>query len=376
MGTQQQGASVGGTADLSSFYAVVPAGGAGTRLWPLSRADRPKFFHDLTGSGQSLLQQTASRLQPLCGDRLMVVTGPTHAGEVGENLPALLARNLLVEPSPRDSLPAIGWAAAVAARRDPEAVIGSFAADHVIEDEAAFRRCATAAVALARRGMLVTLGVQPTHAATGFGYIRPGAACAWHPDGTASAYRVETFVEKPGADVAERYVREGHLWNAGMFVVRAAFLLQLIERWQPELARGLRAAAADPAMVESIWSSLPALSIDRAVAEPAADAGLVAVVAADFDWDDLGTFTALRQHLSDVPQQAGLRVLGAPGAVLSMDSTGMVVARGERTVAVLGVRDVVIVDTDDVLLVTTGERVEDVTTMVQALHRGGREDLT
>ncbi len=376
MGTQQQGASAGGSPALPNFYAVVPAGGAGTRLWPLSRADRPKFLHDLTGSGQSLLQQTARRLQPLCGQRLMVVTGPTHAAEVAESVPSLLACNLFVEPSPRDSLPAIGWAAAVAARRDPEAVIGSFAADHVIEDEAAFRRCVTAAVALARRDVLVTLGVQPTHPATGFGYVRPGPACAWNPDGTESAYRVESFVEKPSAEVAERYVREGQLWNAGMFVVRAAFLLQLIERWQPDLARGLRAAAADPAAIESIWSVLPARSIDRAVAEPAADAGQVVVVPADFDWDDLGTFAALRQHLGDVPQHPGLRVLGDPSTVLSVDSTGMVVTRGGRTVAVLGVHDVVIVDTDDVLLVTTSERVEDVTTIVQALHRGGRKDLT
>ncbi|MGB3761661.1 MAG: mannose-1-phosphate guanylyltransferase [Ornithinimicrobium sp.] len=376
MGTQQQGGSAGTPTALPSFYAVVPAGGAGTRLWPLSRADRPKFFHDLTGSGQSLLQQTARRLRPLCGERLMVVTGPTHAAEVAETLPDLVARNLLVEPSPRDSLPAIGWAAAVAAIRDPAAVIGSFAADHVIEDEAAFRRCVTTAVALAQRDVLVTLGVRPTYAATGFGYIRPGPACSWHTDGSESAYHVESFVEKPSAGVAEQYVREGHLWNAGMFVVRADALLRMIERWQPELAAALRAAAADPAVIESTWASVPTRSIDRAIAEPAADAGQVAVVPAHFDWDDLGTFGALRQHLADDPQHPGLRVLGDATSVMSVESTGLVVARSDRTVTVLGVQDVVIVDTPDALLVSTSDRVEDVTTVVQALHRGGREDLT
>ncbi|MGB7423271.1 MAG: mannose-1-phosphate guanylyltransferase [Ornithinimicrobium sp.] len=376
MGTQQQGASAGTPAALPSFYAVVPAGGAGTRLWPLSRADRPKFFHDLTGSGQSLLQQTAHRLRPLCAERLMVVTGPTHAAEVAESLPSLVARNLLVEPSPKDSLPAIGGAAAVAALRDPEAVIGSFAADHIIEDEAAFRRCVTTAVAVAQRDVLVTLGVQPTYAATGFGYIRPGPACSWHADGTESAYRVESFVEKPSAEVAERYVGEGHLWNAGMFVVRADVLLRMIEQWQPELAGALRAAAADPAAIESRWASVSARSIDRAVAEPAADAGQVVVVPADFDWDDLGTFRALHHHLADDPHRPGLRVLGGGTSVVSVESTGLVVARGDRTVTLLGIQDVVIVDTPDALLVSTRDRVEDVSTVVQALHRGGREDLT
>ncbi len=263
----------------------------------------------------------------------------------------------------------------MALRRDPNAVIGSFAADHVIEDEVAFRRCVTTAVAVAGQDLLVTVGVQPTYAATGFGYVCLGSAFAWHADGSDSAYRVQSFVEKPSASLAEQYVRDGHLWNAGMFVVRAEVLLEMIARWEPDLAAGLR-AAADLGSIEEIWPALPARSIDRAIAEPAAEAGEVAVVPADFDWDDIGDFGALAQHLDDSPQHPGLRVLGDHHDVMSVDSTGMVASRGGRTVVVLGVSDAVIVDTPDALLVTTSERVQDVKTIVQALHRGGREDLT
>lgn len=375
MGSEARGDVIGASSDLPGFYAVVPAGGAGTRLWPLSRAARPKFLHDLAGSGQSLLQDTVGRLAPLCADRLLVVTGRAHAAAVAERLPNLPARDLLVEPSPRDSLPAIGLAAAVALLRDPDAIIGSFAADHVIQDVEAFRRCVATAVSIAAGDMLVTLGVQPTHPATGFGYVRPGTAYNTSPD-NRSAYRVQSFVEKPNASLAEQYVREGHLWNAGMFVVKASVLLAMVARWEPELAAGLRAAATDLGTIDQVWPTLPALSIDRAIAERAAEAGQVVVVPADFDWDDIGDFGALADHLDDGPAHPGLRVLGDHDQVLSLDSTGIVVARGGRAVVVLGVPDAVIIDTPDALLVTTRERVQDVKTMVQALQRGGREDLT
>ncbi len=380
MGFQAWGEWVGEAADLPGFYAVVPAGGSGTRLWPLSRAGRPKFLHDLTGSGQSLLQETAARLEPLCADRLLVVTGRAHAPAVAESLPALRAHNLIVEPAPLDSLPAIGLAAAIVMLRDPDAVIGSFAADHVIEDQESFRRCVATAVSIAADDMLVTLGVRPTHPATRFGYVRPRSAYAWQDDGTESAYdesayTVQSFVEKPSAAVATQYVRDGHLWNAGIFVVKASVLLAMIERWEPELAIGLRAVAADIGAIDEVWPTLPARSIDRAIAERAAEAGEVVVVPADFDWDDIGDFGALAQHLHDEPGQPGLRVLGDHDQVFSLDSTGIVAARGGRAVVVLGVPDAVIIDTADALLVTTRQRVQDVKTMVQALQRGGREDL-
>src|SRR6476661_197325 len=160
--------------DIRGFWAVVPAGGAGTRLWPLSRAARPKFLLDLTGSGRTLLQATVDRLEPLTGERVVVVTGAAHASAVRGQLPGLGAEQVLAEPSPRDSMAAIGLAAAVVERRDPEALIGSFAADHVIPDGDAFRACVEEAAAVAETGLLVTIGISPAWPSTAFGYIHLG----------------------------------------------------------------------------------------------------------------------------------------------------------------------------------------------------------
>ncbi|HET8767727.1 MAG TPA: mannose-1-phosphate guanylyltransferase, partial [Pedococcus sp.] len=224
------------------FWAVIPAGGAGTRLWPLSRAAAPKFLHDLTGSGRTLLQATWDRLVPLTGDRVLVVTGRAHVDAVREQLPDLPGDQLLAEPAPRDSMAAIGWAAALLEARDPEAVLGSFAADHVIRDEDAFRACVTAAVEAAADDLVVTIGIEPTHPATGFGYIELGERLGGGP-----AHAVVQFVEKPDRERAQDYLATGRFrWNAGMFVVKARVLLDLLAQWHPELAQGLRALAADP----------------------------------------------------------------------------------------------------------------------------------
>lgn len=356
---------------MEHFWGVIPAGGAGTRLWPLSRRTSPKFLHDLSGSGRSLLQDTVARLAPLTGERIMVVTGVRHAAAVRAQLSEIPADHVLVEPSPRDSMPAIGLAAAVLERRDPDAVIGSFAADHVIGDESAFRECVREAVAAAASGALVTLGVTPRVPATGFGYIRVGDR--W--PGTRRTRRVTEFVEKPDHETAQGYLASGaYLWNAGMFVIRAAALLDLLGRWHPGLAKSLRQIAAEPATLEQAWPSLTRIAIDHAVAEPAADVGQVAVVPADFPWDDVGDFASLMSLLE--VEQDGIRVLGPADQVLARDSSGFVATRSGRTVVTLGVEDIVVVDTPDALLVTTRGRVQDVKGVVEALQQSGREDLT
>ncbi|USQ82210.1 mannose-1-phosphate guanylyltransferase [Ornithinimicrobium faecis] len=356
---------------MDHFWGVIPAGGAGTRLWPLSRRTSPKFLHDLTGSGRSLLQDTAARLEPLTAERLMVVTGVRHAAAVREQLPHLPADQVLVEPTPRDSMPAIGLAAAVLEARDPDAVIGSFAADHVIGDPAAFQECVREAVAAAATGALVTLGITPTYPATGFGYIKVGDP--W--PGARLARQATEFVEKPDRETAQSYLDSGaYRWNAGMFVVRAATLLDLLGRWHPELADALRQLAAEPATLDQVWPSLTKIAIDHAVAEPAASAGRVAVVPADFPWDDVGDFASLMSLLE--ADDGGLHVLGPRDQVVSVGSTGLVAAHSGRTVVTLGVDDIVVVDTPDALLVTTRERVQDVKGIVETLQQSGREDLT
>lgn len=343
--------------EIGHLWAVVPAGGAGTRLWPLSRAEHPKFLHDLTGSGRSLLQSTIDRLVPLSGDRVLVVTGSAHAAAVSSQLPDLPEDGLVVEPSPRDSMAAVGLAAALVERRDPDAVLGSFAADHVISDTAGFVAAVGLAEQAAREGWLVTVGMEPTYPATGFGYIDVGEPLPGLPGVCA----VRAFVEKPSEADADRYLAAGHRWNAGMFVARPSVLLDLLAGTDPGFAASLRAIAAHPGLLADRWPTLPRISVDHAVAEPAAAAGRVAVVPAAFGWADVGDFAGLAGLLPPGPE--GPRILGPADRVVSVDADGLVVAAGDRVVAVVGVTDVVVVDTPDALLVTSfghAQRVKEV----------------
>ena len=369
---------------MQSLWVVVPAGGAGTRLWPLSRAAAPKFLLDLTGAGRTLLQQTWDRLEPLAGPgQLLVVTGQAHAAEVAVQLPRLTGDHLLAEPSPRDSAAAIGLAAAVIAIKEPDAVIGSFAADHLIRDQVAFAEAVRQAVVTAESGYLVTLGIEPTSPSTGFGYIHTGESLgiAEAPD----AHQVSAFVEKPDARTAASYLAAGdYRWNAGMFVVRAQVLLDELARHRPALHDGLQEIAAAwygvdrRAVMEQVWPTLERVAIDYAVAEPAAAAGRVAVVPAELGWEDIGDFAALTPLIESGHEDGDgrlLRVLGDSAQVRGHQASGLVVAAGGRQVIVLGLDDVVVVDTPDAVLVTTREKSQQIKAVVEALRAEGRDDL-
>jgi len=285
----------------------------------------------------------------------MIVTGNVHAQPVQTQLPDLLPANLLCEPSPKDSAAAIGLSAVVLARRDPEAVMGSFAADHMISGDEAFLTAVTEAVNTARNDFLVTIGIAPSHPATGFGYIRLGELLGLKD--APNARKVLQFKEKPDARTASQYLSTGsYSWNGGMFVVKARFLVELLKENAPELHAGLQKIAAvwddDKAREQAfsdIWPSLPKIAIDNAVAEPAAAAGKVAVVKATFGglicfvyrvdkwsrpnllfivychlllsnfeterflclgWDDVGDFGSLSDLLPAESNQA--RILGNP----------------------------------------------------------------
>jgi mannose-1-phosphate guanylyltransferase len=357
-------------AAIDHFWAVIPAGGAGTRLWPLSRSSAPKFLHDLTGQGRTLLQATHDRLAPLAADRFVVVTGIAHRPAVVEQLPEVDSEAVLAEPSPRDSMAAIGLAAALLERRDPQAVMGSFAADHVIPEPEVFAECVRVAVDVARDDWLVTLGIEPAFPSSAFGYVHLGDALPGHPQATA----VREFVEKPSVRTATEYLATGHYrWNAGMFVVRPTVLLDLLGQWHPEFAATLRAIAADASRLGDLWPGLPKIALDHAVAEPAADAGRVACVPSPFHWEDIGDFDSLAALLGSAQAPT---VLGDRDAVLALDSTGLVVPGAGRVVAVIGLDDVVVVDTPDALLVTTRARAQDVKQIVGELKERGRGDLT
>ncbi|CAA9559525.1 MAG: Mannose-1-phosphate guanylyltransferase [uncultured Thermomicrobiales bacterium] len=359
------------------FWAVIPAGGAGTRLWPLSRAGRPKFLLPLLGD-RSLLQQTGDRLAPLAGpDRTLVVCGTAHAAAVARQLPAVPVANLVVEPAPRGSGPAIGLAAAIIARRDPGAVMGSFAADHDVRDEAAFHRAVGNAVRAAGSGWLTTIGLAPTRPETGYGYIeRTGEVVAG--TGGDAVYRSARFVEKPDRIRAEEYVASGrHLWNASMFIWRVDAFLAELRRLQPGLhaaVMGIASAWGTPdqeTVMGKTWSTLAESTIDQGVME---HAERVAVVPAAMGWSDVGDWHGLGELL---PADADGTSANAAADRVARDATGCVVwSDGARPVALVGVRDLIVVDTPDALLVADRARAQDVRHIVAALKAKGRSELT
>ena len=363
-------------AKVTNFHAIIPAGGIGSRLWPLSRASAPKFLHDLTGSGQTLLQDTWDRLRPIAGDQIVVVTGSSHASAVAEQLLDLPPENLLLEPSPRDSTAAIAFAAAVLEKRHPGVIIGSFAADHVIHDEKLFETAVSEAIEVAGTGRLVTIGVSPTEASTAFGYINT----AGEIQGFDTALDVVEFVEKPSIAKAKKFfARKDYLWNAGMFITPAKLLLETLAEQEPELASEIDSLAdqfvaggLDKKAVQS-WNRLKKVAIDYSVAEPAAKKGLVACVPAGFEWHDVGDFASIAE-LQSQGKSGNLAVLGQ-AKVLSDSSSGILVSENDKLVALIGVEDIIVVDTPDALLVTTKQHAQKVKGLVDSLRATGQEEV-
>jgi len=333
----------------------------------LSRATKPKFLLDLTGSGRSLIQQTWDRLEPLIGaGNIHVVAGPAHADAIAAQLPGLV--HLIIEPSPRDSMPAIGLGAALIERECPGAIVGSFAADHVINGNAQFASDLAQAVAVARSGKVCTIGIVPDSASTAFGYIEPGGPLSI--DGAPDALDVSHFMEKPDAETAARYVADGTFaWNAGMFVTSAEVLLGHLAELRPALYEGLAAIAhawdtADRQRVlDENWPTLERIAIDHAIAEPIAELGGVAMIPGRFDWNDLGDFGAL----SEQP-------ITSDDAVF-LDADGLVIGPEGKAISVIGIPGAVVIDTGDALLVTTREHAQRVKELPAAWKERGREDL-
>ena len=353
------------------FWAIVPAGGSGTRLWPLSRAARPKFLLTLTGK-KSLLQQTVDRLTPLATpERTLVVCGPAHAAPVARQLPELPEANIIVEPAPRGSAPAIVLATALIARREPNAVVGSFAADHEVADQDAFTRAIRTAIAAARQGWLVTVGLEPTRPETGYGYIERSADVVAQAD-EGTVYRSVRFVEKPDLATATAYLEAGRsLWNASMFVWQAGTLLEEVARQQPELFAAVTRIAASWGLPDQdrvtaeVWANLAESTIDQGILERAER---VAVVPANMGWSDVGDWN----NLGDLIEQddAGNRVRGD---LVQEASTDCVVwSETDRLVALVGLTDVAIVDTEDALLVVNRKHAQEVRRIVEQLKTADR----
>lgn len=351
------------------MYVVIPAGGSGTRLWPLSRAANPKFLHPLTGDGRTLIQATIDRLAALAPpERTFVVTGGAHVAAIARQVPDLPGGNILVEPTPRDSAAAIGLAASIIVRRDPSAIMGSFHADHLVRDEDLFRETVRLAARGARDGLLMTIGIAPTAPETGYGYIQQGRRLG------SGGFTVQQFKEKPSRELATSWLAEGgYLWNSGMFVWRCSAFLNELARQQPALHAGLAEIADDwetPGGEETlarIWPTLPKVAIDIAVMEGAAAAGRVGTIPGHFGWNDVGDWDTLATVLA---RSTGENVVlgGDLTRHLAVNTHNSLIAPGsERIVATVGVRDIIVVDTPDALLVCARDHAQDVKQLVETL---------
>ena len=360
---------------IDHLWAVIPAGGSGTRLWPLSRAARPKFLLPLLGD-RSLLQQTFDRVTRLtAADRVLVVCGPAHAAAIARQLPELPESNIIIEPTPNGTGPALALASALIQRSDPYAIMASFAADHDVTDLNAFDNAVRTAIQTAKLGDLVTIGLTPTRPEMGYGYIERTSEERMSAE-TGTAYRAERFVEKPDLETAQKYVDSGKfLWNASMFIWRVDSLASEMRRLQPEIFAGVTEIARAwnqrdrERVLSRIWNDLPNTTIDTGVMELAER---VAVVPAEMGWSDVGDWHGLGELIE---QDSGGNA--TRGDLIQIDTTDSVVwSESKRTIATIGVDNVVIVDTDDALLVVNRDRCQDVRRVVDELKSAARTRLT
>jgi mannose-1-phosphate guanylyltransferase len=365
------------------FYSVIIAGGRGTRFWPLSRSRKPKQLLKLFGP-KTLLGETADRVLSLGGsDRTLVVTVAEQLKAVRKELSALPRKNFLAEPQGRNTAPCIGLAALEVVGRDPDAVMIILPADHWVSDVRAFRRTLkTAAELAARHDRLVTIGIQPGYPETGYGYIvrdKPLTGA-----GISGAYQVKRFKEKPDAKIARQLLRQGSLWNAGIFAWKASTLLSLMERYQPAIhnslaniakaARDKSLAAPAPRLGSVIareYSKMPSISIDHAILEHAGSEGRVLTVPGQFGWSDVGSWAAVHQMSArDADGNA------ANGKWLGLDAKDCLIHAPDRLVVLLGMRDAIIVDTPDALFVGDLRRSQEVRDLVDELKKKGYGSYT
>ncbi len=356
------------------MYAAILAGGVGTRLWPRSRQTHPKQFADITGNGRTMIQATVDRLQGLVApNQIFVVTGGQYGHLAVTQLPDIPPANIILEPSGRNTAPAIGLACVQIRQRDPNAIVAILHSDHVILQPDRFRDALRRAHTAAAAGYIVTLGIQPTSAHIGYGYIQSGDALTDLPDGEHEVYHVARFLEKPDRTTAESFLAEGgYFWNAGIFVTRVDVMFSEIKRQLPDLAAGLAQVEAAPAandgtvdaVLASVWPQVPNISIDHGIME---HARAVAMVPLDAGWNDVGSWDALEAIL---PADANHNAV-ALGEILNIESSGNIIYADKQVVALIGVENLVVVDTGDTLLVGQKHQMQKVKEVVERLRRAG-----
>jgi mannose-1-phosphate guanylyltransferase len=355
------------------MYIVILAGGSGTRFWPLSRKSTPKQLMSVFG-GKSMLQRTVERVLPLHPKRIMVVTNALQAAETRRQLDYLtgVPIDVVEEPVGRNTAPAIGLAASIIARFDPDGIMAVLPADHYILDEERFRATLLKARAVAQAGALVTLGIAPTRPETGYGYIEATENLGEEPAAVAR------FVEKPPLERALEFLATGRFyWNSGMFVWGACTILDQIAALMPELSAGLakltfhqdlwELSDLKPQIAE-VYAEIKGESIDFGVMERAAN---VQVIPASFGWSDVGSWSALPEVME--ADQEGHVVISSQGSV-SINAEGCLAYGGGKLVALVGVQDLIVVDTPDALLVCAKSAAQDVKKVVEELEKRGKTE--
>jgi mannose-1-phosphate guanylyltransferase len=350
------------------YYAVIMAGGSGTRLWPLSRRSRSKQSLQLVGD-RTMFQHAVDRLAPLFQpDKILVVTREDQSALLSSQAPELPLLNFIKEPVGRGTAPAIGLAAVYLRQIDPEATMAVLTADHYINDTDRFLRALEAASLLAKNGHLVTLGIKPVSPSTGFGYIEQGASMSTTDD--FPVYRVERFTEKPVFELAQQMVASGkYSWNSGMFVWRVDRILAEFQKQMPEFYGQLmqvEAALGKPdsgTVLSQVWKQVSEQTIDYGVMEHAHD---VVVIPVDIGWTDVGNWASLADLMP--PDQDGNIFVGP---YTEIDTHNTLVFGGKRMVATIGVKDIVIIDSEDALLVCAKTREQEVRDIVERLKTNG-----
>jgi mannose-1-phosphate guanylyltransferase len=352
------------------MYIVILAGGSGTRFWPLSRKSTPKQLMSVFG-GKSMLQRTVERVLPLHPKRIMVVTNALQAAETRSQLEYIqgVPVDVVEEPVGRNTAPAIGLAASIIARFDPDGIMAVLPADHYILDEERFRETLLKGREVAKESTLVTLGITPTRPETGYGYIEAES------DGGGAAVPVKRFVEKPSIERALEFLETGRFyWNSGMFIWGACTILDQIAKLMPELSSALAQLTFEQDVwaisdlkpqIAEIYPGIKGESIDFGVMEKAED---VQVIAASFGWSDVGSWSALPEVME--ADREGHVIINASGSV-SVGSEGCLAYGGGKMVALVGVKDLIVVDTPDAVLVCDKSAAQDVKKVVEELERRG-----
>ncbi|MFN2112592.1 MAG: mannose-1-phosphate guanylyltransferase [Anaerolineales bacterium] len=359
-----------------NYYAVIMAGGGGTRLWPLSRRNRPKQMLSL-GSDRSLFQVAVDRLQGVFPpERILVMTVEDQVPALQAQVPEIPPENFLLETMPRGTASVVGYAAAVLNLKNPESVMTVLTADHIIGNLELFQQLLTAAYQVAGEDYLVTLGITPSYPATGYGYIRQGKTLGQYQG--LEVYQVGNFTEKPDLEEAEKMLASGdYSWNSGMFIWRTEAILKEISRQMPDLDSKLALIkeAWDTEDREStirrVWPEIQPQTIDFGIME---NARQVAVIPAlDLEWNDVGSWEALYDLL---PVDENGNILQG-GEHLALETTGTIVHGEEnpRTVVTIGVKDLIVVDTGEILLICDRSHAQAVRQVVKILEEAGRTDL-